>query len=74
MPKKSRQTPQEKNKHEKEEKLSPRHRLKIEVAAELGLLDKVREKGWSSLSAAESGRIGGIMTKRLRQEGIETRN
>lgn len=38
--------------------------LKYEVAEELGLLDKVRTYGWKSLSAKETGRIGGLITKR----------
>ena len=41
--------------------------LKYEIAEELGLLDKVKESGWKSLTAKESGRIGGIMTKRKKQ-------
>ncbi len=35
--------------------------LKIEVAEELGLLNKVKNYGWSGLTASESGKIGGIM-------------
>jgi len=42
--------------------------LKYEIAEELGLLDKVKELGWKNLTARESGKIGGIMTKRKRQE------
>ena len=38
------------------------------MAEELGLLDKVLETGWKSLSAKETGRIGGLMTKRRREE------
>ncbi len=41
--------------------------LKYEIAEELGLLDKVNATGWKSLSAKESGKIGGIMTKRKRE-------
>ena len=37
--------------------LSEKDKLKYEIAEELGLLDKVREKGWKGLSAKESGRI-----------------
>ena len=40
--------------------------LKYEIAEELGLTDKVRERGWRSLTAQESGRIGGILRKRRR--------
>lgn len=39
-------------------------RLKQEIAAELGLSDKVRQDGWSGLSAEESGRLGGVFAKR----------
>lgn len=44
--------------------IKPEDKLKYEIATELGLLDKVLETGWKSLSAKESGRIGGIITKR----------
>lgn len=40
--------------------------LKLEVAEELGLLEKVKRLGWGGLSAAESGRIGGVITHKLR--------
>ena len=45
--------------------------LKYEIAEELGLLEKVRESGWKSLSAKESGRIGGLMNKRGRAKKEE---
>ncbi|QGP90971.1 hypothetical protein MGLY_02930 [Neomoorella glycerini] len=38
--------------------------LKLEVAAELGLLAKIEQGGWGSLSSAESGKIGGLLAKR----------
>ena len=38
--------------------------MKFEIAKELGLADKVVAGGWRSLTAKESGRIGGLMTKR----------
>ncbi|EQB90188.1 hypothetical protein SDC9_97370 [bioreactor metagenome] len=47
-------TPQEKMREE----------IKYEIAEELGLIDKVRELGWSGLTAEETGRIGGLMTKK----------
>ncbi|MFP4698217.1 MAG: small, acid-soluble spore protein, alpha/beta type [Eubacteriales bacterium] len=43
-------------------------RMKYEIAEELGLLDKVESQGWKSLSAKETGRIGGLMTKRKREK------
>jgi hypothetical protein len=38
--------------------------LKLEIAEELGLLDKVNASGWKSLSAKETGRIVGILARR----------
>ena len=43
------------------EQLEPEERMKYEIAEELGLLDKVLEEGWKSLSSKETGRIGGII-------------
>lgn len=50
-----------------EEPLTPQEILKYEVAEELGLMDKIREGGWKSLTAKESGKIGGMMTTRKRK-------
>ena len=44
--------------------LPEEERIKYEIAEELGILDKVLENGWKSLSAKETGRIGGLMTGR----------
>lgn len=49
------------------EKIKPEDKLKFEIAAELGLADKVISGGWRSLTSKESGRIGGLMTKRKRE-------
>lgn len=40
-----------------------RESIKYEIASELGLNDKVDRFGWSGLTAEETGRIGGLMTK-----------
>ena len=48
--------------------LAPEEELKYEIAKELGLLDKVMEQGWKALTAKETGRIGGLMTRRRREE------
>lgn len=48
--------------------LTEEEKLKYEIAEELGLLDKVMEKGWKSLSSKETGRIGGLITKKRRQK------
>lgn len=47
--------------------LEPEEQLKYEIAGELGLLDKVMSEGWKSLSAKETGRIGGLMTKKKKE-------
>ncbi len=47
--------------------LKPEEEMKYEIARELGYLDKVMTSGWNSLTAKESGRIGGIITKRKRE-------
>ena len=57
----------------KAKKLTVNDVLKYEIAAELGLMDKIGQGGWKSLTARESGRIGGILAKRRKDyktEGI----
>lgn len=39
-------------------------KIKFEIINELGLMDKVKNYGWKSLTAKETGRIGGLITKR----------
>lgn len=46
------------------EKLDGSEKMKYEVAEELGLLDTILENGWKSLSSKETGRIGGMISKR----------
>ncbi len=38
--------------------------MKLEIAQELGLLDRVVKGGWSALTAKETGRIGGLLATR----------
>ena len=55
-------------------KMTPEEQLKFEIAEELGLGGKVLESGWKSLTSKESGRIGGMITKRKREmqkEGVK---
>ena len=49
------------------DQLTEEEKMKYEIADELGLLDKVDEKGWAGLTAKEAGRIGGILTSRKKQ-------
>lgn len=48
-------------------RITPEDQLKYEIAEELGLIDKVIEHGWKSLSSKESGKIGGIMASRKKE-------
>ena len=50
------------------ENMSREERMKYEIAEELGLLNRVLENGWKTLSAKETGRIGGLVTRRKREE------
>ncbi|HHV77267.1 MAG TPA: small, acid-soluble spore protein, alpha/beta type, partial [Syntrophothermus lipocalidus] len=45
-------------------KLTPVEKLKLEILAELGLLEKVEREGWKALTLAECGRVGGILNSR----------
>lgn len=47
----------------KEDPLGP---LKEAIARELGLWEKVQARGWGGLSAAETGRVGGLLYHRTR--------
>ena len=47
--------------------LKPDELMKYEIAKELGLFEKVMDSGWKSLSAKETGRIGGLITKKKRE-------
>lgn len=53
--------------------LTPEEKLKLEIAEEIGVYDKVLAGGWRVLTAKESGRIGGLMTRRKKEEQKENR-
>lgn len=55
------------------EELSAEELVKYEIAKELGLFDRVMKSGWGSLSAKETGRIGGILARRKKQEKQQER-
>ena len=48
--------------------LEPEEKMKYESAEELGLLDRVLAEGWKGLTSKETGRIGGLVTKRKREQ------
>ena len=56
----------------KAKKLTANDIMKYEIAEELGLAQKVNATGWKSLTAKESGRIGGIMAKRKKTAKVNT--
>lgn len=47
-----------------------REKIKYEIADELGLGEKLDKLGWGGLTAEETGRIGGIMTRRKKELSI----
>ncbi len=49
------------------DEMDENERLKFETATELGLADRLMKDGWKSLSASETGRIGGIMNKKMKK-------
>lgn len=53
--------------------LTDKDRMKMEIAEELGLREKVLAGGWRCLSAKESGKIGGIMSRRRNMPAEEGR-
>lgn len=53
------------------EELTKEQKMKYEIAKELGLYDKVIQEGWQSLSAKETGRIGGKITSRKKAESMQ---
>ena len=53
-------------------KINDTNNLKYEIAKELGLMEKIEKVGWKNLTSKESGRIGGLITKRKKE--IENKN
>ncbi|MDF2571171.1 MAG: Small, acid-soluble spore protein alpha/beta type [Sporomusa sp.] len=40
-------------------------RMKMEVANELGISERVRSQGWNTMTSADCGRVGGHMVRRM---------
>ena len=51
--------------------LTEREKMKYQAARELGLMEKLQSVGWAGLSAAESGRIGGLVSAKKRERKKE---
>ena len=43
-------------------------RLKLEIAEELGLKEKIEKTGWKSLTSREGGAMGGKLSGRMRKD------
>lgn len=41
-------------------------KLKLEVAEELDLVDKIKKVGWAGLTAEETGKMGGYITQKIK--------
>jgi hypothetical protein len=55
-----------KNTKKKELILTAEDAMKYEIANELGLGEKLSQVGWGGLTAEETGRIGGLITRKKR--------
>jgi hypothetical protein len=40
-------------------------RMKFEIASELGVAERVRSSGWSTMTSADCGRVGGQMVRKM---------
>lgn len=40
-------------------------RMKLEVASELGIAERVRSQGWATMTSADCGRVGGHMVRKM---------
>lgn len=40
-------------------------RMKMEVATELGIAENVKSQGWSTMTSADCGRVGGHMVRKM---------
>ena len=54
--------------------ITPEEKMKYEIADELGLLDRVMSDGWRSLSSKETGRIGGLLARRKKEQEKNNEN
>jgi len=55
-------------KKKKKKVLTEKDLLKMEIAKELGLWEQIEREGWHSLSNAACGKIGGLMSKHLKNK------
>ncbi|MDO9534863.1 MAG: small, acid-soluble spore protein, alpha/beta type [Bacillota bacterium] len=53
---------------EKEKEKNKMKNMKEEIAIELGLEEEIAERGWANLTSRETGKIGGYISKKLREK------
>lgn len=58
----------------KEKPLSKLDKMKLEIAEEIGLIERIKSVGWAGLSAQEAGYLGGMLSKRLREQGLKAQD
>jgi len=39
--------------------------MKLEIASELGIAERVRSSGWATMTSADCGRVGGQMVRKM---------
>ncbi|MEN6461673.1 MAG: small, acid-soluble spore protein, alpha/beta type [Syntrophomonas sp.] len=59
------------SKKKKKKVLTEKDLMKIEIARELGIWEQVEKDGWESLTNAMCGKVGGIMSKRMKSQKAE---
>jgi small acid-soluble spore protein F (minor alpha/beta-type SASP) len=59
-------------KSKKELILTPEDAMKYEIANELGLGEKLSQVGWGGLTAEETGRIGGLITRKKKSMSLKS--
>jgi len=58
----------------KEKPLTKLDKMKLEIAEEIGLIERIKSVGWAGLSAQEAGYLGGMLSKRLREQGLKAQD
>lgn len=58
----------------KEKPLTQLDKVKLELAEEIGLAERIKTVGWAGLSAKEAGYLGGMLSKKLRAQGLKAQD
>lgn len=52
-------------------KLTEKDKEKLEIAKEIGVIDKIYQGGYGNLTSKESGKIGGILASKRKKKTVE---